>query len=108
MITIRVLDQNRAAWRRVAYRHRRPLETVIMVEKRKEELLEDAREFLLSESWYNQRGISWKRGYLLNGPVSLRSASICCLRLLSIWAEHSLELERAAPVSLRCKHVLAE
>lgn len=32
-----------------------------------EALLEDAREFLASESWYSERGIPYRRGYLLHG-----------------------------------------
>lgn len=32
-----------------------------------EALLEDAREFLGSESWYTERGIPYRRGYLLYG-----------------------------------------
>jgi len=29
--------------------------------------LEDAREFLASEAWYTERGIPYRRGYLLHG-----------------------------------------
>ena len=32
-----------------------------------EALLEDAREFLESERWYTERGIPYRRGYLLHG-----------------------------------------
>lgn len=32
-----------------------------------EELLEDAKEFLASEAWYTERGIPYRRGYLLHG-----------------------------------------
>ena len=32
-----------------------------------EDLLEDAREFLESERWYTERGIPYRRGYLLHG-----------------------------------------
>lgn len=32
-----------------------------------EALLEDAREFLASEGWYTERGIPYRRGYLLHG-----------------------------------------
>ena len=61
MITIRVLDA-RGSWRRVAYRHRRPLSSIIMDEETRETLLSDVKEFLQSESWYSQRGIPWKVG----------------------------------------------
>lgn len=34
----------------------------------KEEILEDAHEFLTSRDWYAQRGLPYRRGYLLYGP----------------------------------------
>ena len=36
-----------------------------MVER--EQVCKDAREFLSSESWYSERGIPYRRGYLLHG-----------------------------------------
>ena len=53
MVTIRVLDQ-RGSWRRVAYKNRRRLSSVIMDSAKREELLSDSKEFILSEKWYSQ------------------------------------------------------
>ena len=74
MVTLRVLDQ-RGTWRKVAYRHKRPLTSIIMDEKERTELLHDAREFLSAESWYTKRGIPWKRGYLLHGSPGTGKSS---------------------------------
>lgn len=42
-------------------------------------LLEDAREFLASEAWYTERGIPYRRGYLLHGvPGGGRVAQFDC------------------------------
>lgn len=53
MVTIRVLDQ-RGSWRRVAYKHRRPLKSIILDEQKRGGLLSDAKEFLVSENWYSK------------------------------------------------------
>ena len=74
MVTVRVLDQ-RGTWRKVAYRHKRPLNSIIMDDEKREELLRDAREFLSAESWYTKRGIPWKRGYLLHGSPGTGKSS---------------------------------
>ncbi|KAJ1563136.1 hypothetical protein HK405_013463 [Cladochytrium tenue] len=55
-------------WRRIRSRPIRPLETVMMDEDLKHEVVEDAREFLRSETWYADRGIPYRRGYMLYGP----------------------------------------
>lgn len=79
MITIRVLDV-RGVWRKVAYKSRRPLSSIIMDDDKREELLKDAREFLKSEEWYGARGLRWNRGYLLFGaPGTGKSSTIQAL-----------------------------
>lgn len=74
MVTLRVLDQ-RGTWRKVAYRHKRPLSSIIMDKDKRAELLRDAKEFLSSESWYTKRGIPWKRGFLLHGSPGTGKSS---------------------------------
>eukprot|EP00927_Polykrikos_kofoidii_P036907 TRINITY_DN31112_c0_g1_i1.p1 TRINITY_DN31112_c0_g1~~TRINITY_DN31112_c0_g1_i1.p1 ORF type:complete len:581 (-),score=91.07 TRINITY_DN31112_c0_g1_i1:38-1744(-) len=41
-----------------------------------EALLEDAREFLASELWYTERGIPYRRGYLLHGVPGAGKSSL--------------------------------
>ena len=47
---------------------KRPLESVLLDEGVKEDLLRDVRDFLGSQEWYVGRGIPYRRGYLLFGP----------------------------------------
>ena len=49
-------------------RRKRPIESVILSEDKKELLLEDLRKFLTNSKWYYDRGIPYRRGYLLYGP----------------------------------------
>ncbi len=78
-------------------RRHRPLSSVILTDGVKEALLDDVREFLNAESWYQQRGIPYRRGYLLEGPpgggksslvqaiASELGYSICVLSLSEGW-----------------------
>ncbi|KAF8425884.1 mitochondrial chaperone BCS1 [Tirmania nivea] len=49
-------------------RRKRPLESVILDTGVKESLVKDVQDFLASASWYYDRGIPYRRGYLLHGP----------------------------------------
>ena len=58
-----------AAWVRFGEpRRKRPLESVILDEGVKEKIVTDVKDFLRSEKWYYDRGIPYRRGYLLHGP----------------------------------------
>ena len=49
-------------------RQRRPLSSVILDKNVKETILKDIREFIESPEWYKERGVPYRRGYLLHGP----------------------------------------
>ncbi|KAI1303087.1 Mitochondrial chaperone BCS1 [Halotydeus destructor] len=49
-------------------RKRRPIASVVLEEGKTEKLLSDIREFISSTKWYEERGIPYRRGYLLHGP----------------------------------------
>lgn len=49
-------------------RRKRPLESVILDKGVKERIVEDVKDFLNSGRWYYDRGIPYRRGYLLHGP----------------------------------------
>ncbi|KAI8145593.1 P-loop containing nucleoside triphosphate hydrolase protein [Fennellomyces sp. T-0311] len=55
------------AWRRTRSRPKRPLSTIVIPNNVKSDLVVDAQEFLGSEQWYSDRGIPYRRGYLLYG-----------------------------------------
>ncbi|KAI9252619.1 BCS1 N terminal-domain-containing protein [Sporodiniella umbellata] len=49
-------------------RRRRLLESVILAEGIKERIVQDVKAFIKNGKWYNERGIPYRRGYLLYGP----------------------------------------
>ena len=49
-------------------RRKRPLESVILDKGIKERILSDVKDFLGSARWYYDRGVPYRRGYLLHGP----------------------------------------
>ncbi|KAI9678758.1 MAG: hypothetical protein M1817_005815 [Caeruleum heppii] len=49
-------------------RRKRPLDSVILDHGIKERIVEDVQDFLQSGQWYLDRGIPYRRGYLLHGP----------------------------------------
>ncbi|KAI9485799.1 MAG: P-loop containing nucleoside triphosphate hydrolase protein [Benjaminiella poitrasii] len=55
------------AWRRTRSRPKRPLSTIVIPTNVKQKLVEDAMDFFSSEQWYSDRGIPYRRGYLLYG-----------------------------------------
>ena len=61
-------------------RKKRLLNTVILEDGVKERVVEDVKEFLASDTWYHDRGIPYRRGYLLHGsPGSGKSSFIQAL-----------------------------
>ncbi|KAK0444217.1 uncharacterized protein EV420DRAFT_1574822 [Desarmillaria tabescens] len=61
-----VSDVNNS-WRHVGCRAKRSMNSIILEPGVKDLLLEDARDFLESKNWYAERGIPFRRGYLLYG-----------------------------------------
>ncbi|TPX35748.1 hypothetical protein SmJEL517_g01939 [Synchytrium microbalum] len=55
-------------WMRTLPKAPRPLDSVILRDGVKEDIIEDVQSFLNSESWYTETGIPYRRGYLLHGP----------------------------------------
>ncbi|RUS35497.1 BCS1 N terminal-domain-containing protein [Jimgerdemannia flammicorona] len=49
-------------------RRRRMLSSVILDNGIKERIVKDVKDFINNGSWYNERGIPYRRGYLLYGP----------------------------------------
>jgi len=83
-------------------RNRRPFGSVILPENKDQLLLRDVQEFIRSSAWYLERGIPYRRGYLLYGPPgSGKSSFITALAgelqynicLLSI-SEHGMTDDR--------------
>lgn len=67
-------------WHRVHDAQPRPLDSVILPDGVMDDLVEDAEHFLSSETWYRDRGIPWRRGYMLEGtPGSGKTSTIVSL-----------------------------
>ena len=56
-------------WRPFGHpRRKRPLSSVVLADGVAESIVGDLREWRDSASWYHERGIPYRRGYLLHGP----------------------------------------
>ncbi len=65
-------------WQRCLARASRPFSTVILNEKVKEDLIADVKDYLdpSTRTWYSNRGIPYRRGYLLYGPPGTGKSSL--------------------------------
>lgn len=63
-------------WRPFGHpRKRRPLSSVVLDIGVKERIVADIKEFIATPSWYSERGIPYRRGYLLYGPPGCGKSS---------------------------------
>lgn len=63
-------------WRPFGHpRKRRPIESVVLDSGLGERILSDCREFIENPGWYSDRGIPYRRGYLLHGPPGCGKSS---------------------------------
>ncbi|KAI6254146.1 hypothetical protein MCOR21_003061 [Pyricularia oryzae] len=65
-------------WSRCMARTSRPFSTVILNEKVKQDLIDDVTDYLdpATRRWYSNRGIPYRRGYLLHGPPGTGKSSL--------------------------------
>ncbi|PYH90465.1 hypothetical protein BO71DRAFT_402179 [Aspergillus ellipticus CBS 707.79] len=66
-------------WVRCMARPPRPLSTVVLDQAQKQSFIEDIKEYLhpRTRRWYSNRGIPYRRGYLLHGPPGTGKTSLC-------------------------------
>ncbi|RAL04594.1 BCS1 and AAA domain-containing protein [Aspergillus ibericus CBS 121593] len=66
-------------WVRCMARHPRPLSTVVLDQAQKQAFIKDIKEYLhpRTRRWYSNRGIPYRRGYLLHGPPGTGKTSLC-------------------------------
>ena len=55
-------------WEKAMTKPRRSKESIVLDDDLSEKLISDAKKFLESSQWYGDRGIPYRRGYLLHGP----------------------------------------
>ncbi|KAI0169034.1 BCS1 N terminal-domain-containing protein [Hypoxylon sp. FL1284] len=65
-------------WQRCMARASRPFSTVILNEETKQNLIADVTDYLRpsTQRWYANRGIPYRRGYLLHGPPGTGKSSL--------------------------------
>lgn len=65
-----------AEWRPFGFpRRRRPLASVVLEKGISEKIVQDVKEFINNPQWYSERGIPYRRGYLLYGPPGCGKSS---------------------------------
>ncbi|PIK52426.1 putative mitochondrial chaperone BCS1 [Apostichopus japonicus] len=63
-------------WRQFGYpRRKRPISSVVLDSGISENILNDVTEFITNPKWYSDRGIPYRRGYLLHGPPGCGKSS---------------------------------
>nr|KAF6336194.1 BCS1-like protein, ubiquinol-cytochrome c reductase complex chaperone [Myotis myotis] len=96
-------------WRPFGYpRRRRPLNSVVLEQGLADRIIKDIREFIDNPKWYIDRGIPYRRGYLLYGPPGCGKSSF--ITALAGELEHSICLLSLTDSSLsddRLNHLLS-
>ncbi|XP_078083898.1 mitochondrial chaperone BCS1 isoform X1 [Mustelus asterias] len=65
-----------AEWRPFGFpRRRRPLSSVMLEKGISEKIVQDVKDFIGNPKWYTDRGIPYRRGYLLYGPPGCGKSS---------------------------------
>ncbi|KAH8077900.1 P-loop containing nucleoside triphosphate hydrolase protein [Cristinia sonorae] len=75
-IGIYVSESMGDGWRCSGSRPKRPLSSIILDPGTKDLLIDDARDFLSNQAWYERRGIPFRRGYLLHGAPGSGKTSV--------------------------------
>jgi chaperone BCS1 len=72
------MRRGRGGWVKIAERPCRPMETVVLDEEKKDDIINDINEYLspATARWYANRGIPYRRGYLLHGPPGTGKTSL--------------------------------
>lgn len=84
-------------------RRRRPFDSVLLPGNLANELLADVKDFLRASQWYADRGIPYRRGYLLHGPPGCGKSSF--IQALAGELEYHICLLRLSEVALTDDHL---
>ncbi|KAK0609272.1 P-loop containing nucleoside triphosphate hydrolase protein [Bombardia bombarda] len=85
-----IFEHQDCKWKRTKVRDIRPISTVVMDEEKKTGLIRDIETFLdpQAHTWHANRGIPYRRGYLLHGPPGTGKSSLC----VSVAGKFNLEI----------------
>ncbi|KAK4863070.1 hypothetical protein LT330_010586 [Penicillium expansum] len=83
------IDRNTTSWVQIMLKSPRPLSTLALPTKIKDDMIEDIENFLSprSRAWYESCGIPYRRGYLLYGPPGTGKSSICFAIAGRLWLD---------------------
>ncbi|XP_002534483.2 AAA-ATPase At5g57480 [Ricinus communis] len=70
------LDSRGHPWESVPFKHPSTFDTLAMDPVKKQEILQDLKDFANGQSFYQKTGRAWKRGYLLYGPPGTGKSSM--------------------------------
>ncbi|XP_010048616.2 AAA-ATPase At5g57480 [Eucalyptus grandis] len=70
------LDSRGHPWESVPFKHPSTFDTLAMDPERKEDIMDDLRDFAAGQAFYQRTGRAWKRGYLLYGPPGTGKSSM--------------------------------
>jgi chaperone BCS1 len=65
---VSILTSRYESWETTSWQPRRPVRSLVLADGVFEDVLRDLREFYGSKAWYVERGVPYRRGYLLHGP----------------------------------------
>ncbi|XVE80002.1 hypothetical protein DITRI_Ditri14bG0103600 [Diplodiscus trichospermus] len=70
------LDSRGHPWESVPFKHPSTFDTLAMDPVKKQQIMDDLRDFANGQSFYQKTGRAWKRGYLLYGPPGTGKSSM--------------------------------
>lgn len=70
------LDSRGHPWESVPFKHPSTFETLAMDPRKKERIMDDLKDFVEGQMFYQKTGRAWKRGYLLYGPPGTGKSSM--------------------------------
>ena len=74
---------------------KRPFSSVVLDKGVAENIRDDVVDFLHNSKWYHDRGIPYRRGYLLYGPPGCGKTSF--ITALAGWVEYLFQLLHISP-----------
>eukprot|EP01117_Protostelium_nocturnum_P017693 TRINITY_DN7249_c0_g1_i1.p1 TRINITY_DN7249_c0_g1~~TRINITY_DN7249_c0_g1_i1.p1 ORF type:complete len:456 (+),score=146.47 TRINITY_DN7249_c0_g1_i1:162-1529(+) len=74
--TVVVMNPQDVYWNHTTHKTKRSMHSVVLDSAMKESILTDISTFLSSKTWYVERGLPYRRGYLFHGPPGCGKSSI--------------------------------